>query len=435
MEKRTESTLRTLAPGLQWSPAMDRPIDISVQRRRNLRRASIAMAVLVGAVVVVMGASRIIAPSIRRGEFRTARVEAGPIEATVTASGTVVPELEQVLSSPVDARVVRVLKRPGASLRKGEPILDLDLSASELAVDRIEQSFAIKKNEQARTRLDLESTLSSLSGQIEIKRLELQNLQGTLDRYTKLFADGLVSSEMLHQAELNAARAAVELRQLEDSEKIAQRATAVRIEGLGLEMQTLRSEKREAVHQLDLATTRSDRDGVLTYVVSEEGASVRKGDVLARIADLTAFRVDATVSDIHAGRLAVGMPAQVEVNGALLPGTVSRIAPSVQNGAMTLEITLDDKSDRRLRSNLRVDVRLVTDRKEHALKVARGPFAEGEGATEAFVVHGNTAVKTPIRLGVSGFESFEVTAGLAEGDEIIVSDTASFRHLKQVRIR
>src|SRR4029079_17114923 len=101
---------------------------------------SIGPAAAVGAVVIVMGASAVMSPSIRRGEIRTARVQAGPIEATITASGTVVPELEQVLSSPVDARVVRVLKRPGAPLRRGEAILDLDLSASVLAVDRIEQS-------------------------------------------------------------------------------------------------------------------------------------------------------------------------------------------------------------------------------------------------------------------------------------------------------
>ena len=56
-----------------------------------------------------------ISPSVSRARLRTARVDAGPIEAVISASGTVLPEIEEVLSSPVDARVLRILERPGRS--------------------------------------------------------------------------------------------------------------------------------------------------------------------------------------------------------------------------------------------------------------------------------------------------------------------------------
>jgi 2-polyprenyl-6-methoxyphenol hydroxylase-like FAD-dependent oxidoreductase len=55
------------------------------------------------------------------------------------------------------------------------------------------------------------------------------------------------------------------------------------LEGLALEMKTLNQERTEAQRQLELATTKSDRNGVLTWVVNEEGATVQKGAVLARI--------------------------------------------------------------------------------------------------------------------------------------------------------
>ena len=54
---------------------------------------------------------------------------------------------------------------------------------------------------------------------------------------------------------------------------------------------------------------------------------MRKGDVLARIADLTAFRVEATVSDVHAGRSHVGMPARVAAGERMLHGPVSERPP------------------------------------------------------------------------------------------------------------
>lgn len=400
-----------------------------------LKRTAVSILVVVAVIAVFLVASTLIQPSVARAEIRTAIVDRGPIEGTITASGTVVPEFEQVLSSPVDARVVKILERPGALLEKGDPILQLDASESVLAVERLNQGLALKENQQARTKLDLEATLSGLESQTEIKRLELQNMKAVSQRDRKLFAEGLVSQENLRQSELNEARTEVELKQLEASERIARRATEAELKGLALEMETLRKEQRESKRQLELATTASDRRGVLTYVIPEEGVAIRKGDVIARIADLTAFRVDATISDVHARRIAVGMPAQVKINESMLAGTVSRILPTIQNGIMSVVVNLEEPSSPMLRSNLRVDVLLVTDRRANGLRLKRGSFVNGDASPEVFVVRGKTAVRTPVKLGLASFELFEVTGGLAEGDEVIVSDTTQIQHLKSVRIR
>src|SRR4029077_18222206 len=81
---------------------------------------------------------------------------------------------------------------------------------------------------------------------------------------------------------------------------------------------------------LDLSTTKSDRKGVLTWVLSQEGALVRRGDVIARIADLSSFRVDGSVSDVHAGQLRPGMSAVVRINDESLDGTISEVFPTVE---------------------------------------------------------------------------------------------------------
>ena len=69
-----------------------------------------------------------IRPSVSRQRVRTARVTSGPIEAVITASGMVVPEAERALSSPVDARVLRILKRAGDPVAAGDPLVELDAS-------------------------------------------------------------------------------------------------------------------------------------------------------------------------------------------------------------------------------------------------------------------------------------------------------------------
>lgn len=414
---------------------MDRPLEIAVRRKRIIRRAGITILVVAGAVMLLASASSFIRPSLRRSNIRTAVVDEGPIASTISAAGTVVPEFEHVLSSPVEARVVRILKKPGAVLHTGDPILQLDLNESVLALERLRQNLALKDNQQERVKLDLESTLSAVAGQVQIKGLELQNMKAITLRDRTLFDEGLVSREALRQSELNEARATVELKQLENSETIARRAADTQLRGLELEMSTLRKERVESERQLELATTKADRDGVLTYVVSEEGVTARKGDVIARIADLTSFRVDATISDVHAAKLTPGMPAQIDVNGAILTGAVTRVLPAIENGVVTMAIALDDSSNKALRSNLHVDVRLVLGRKEHALRVKKGTFTGREGIPEAFVVKGGWAVRRPVTLGISDFDRFEILDGLSAGDEVIVSDTSEFQHMKEIRVR
>jgi HlyD family secretion protein len=414
---------------------VDRPIDEDVQRRRTVRRAGTAgavLALLAGALVWLPGLVR---PSISRASVRTAVADAGPIEAVITATGTVVPEVEQVVSSPVDARVLRILKRTGARLEKGDPLVTLDISETQLAVDTLGQDLAIKQNQQARTRLSLEKSLIDLNGQVEVKTLQLASLRSQLARDRQLAADGLLSQELLKKSELAVSQAQIELTQLEGSRENARIANRTEVEGLGLEMSKLHQEQREARRLLDLATPRADRAGVLTWALTQEGVAIRKGDVIARLADLGSFRVEATVSDVHAGRLAAGLPVTVKVNDDTLEGTVAAVLPTIQNGAMTLQVALKDPSSALLRSNLRVDVGIVTASKPRVVRIRRGPFASGEGVQQVFVVRGDRAVRTPVELGLSSFDQFEVVRGLVPGDEAIISDMNDYTRLKEVRIR
>ena len=173
---------------------------------------------------------------------------------------------------------------------------------------------------------------------------------------------------------------------------------------------------------------------MLTWVLSQEGALVRRGDVIARIADLTSFRVDATVSDIHAGRLRTGMAAVVRVNDLDLQGTVTDVFPTVENGVLRFTVALADASHAGLRPSLRADVLVITDRKPRALRLKRGPFADN-AARQAFVVRGDRAVRVPIQVGLAGVDDVELLSGVSEGDELIISDMKDYMHLSEVRIK
>jgi len=427
-------TLDMTAAELEADAPMDRLLDPRVHRARIARRIVLAVGCVAGALAAFAALSRLLEPSLSYAALRTARVDVGPLDATVTASGTVVPELEKVLASPIDARVIRILRRAGAALQPGDAILELDVSESNLALQKLDQALALKDNQVERIRVELAGTLASLDSQIQIKALQLEAYRAVVKRNRKCFTDGIVSEAELEQSVLDEARAGVELAQLRRARAIAGHATDAQIAGLALERETLRRERAEQQRLLDLATTESDRAGVLTYVVSEEGAQVHKGDILARIADLTAFRVDATISEVHASRIRVGQAATVRIDETRLQGVVSRVVPAIQNGLVTLSVSLGENNHARLRANLRVEVDLVTDRRPRTLRVANGAFGGSEGGTDVFVVTGERAVKRRVRLGVASAERREVLDGLAEGDEVILNDMSEHAHLDQITL-
>lgn len=412
---------------------MDRPLDAAFVRRRFQRRG-VLFVVLIS--IVAFGftwAPRLLRPSISRDQIRIARVKRGAVEAVISATGIVVPEVERVLSTPVDARVVRILKRPGATVTEGEPIVELDLSAAKLAVDRLDQNLALKRNQQERARLELESRLATIDNQQRAKELQLRLQESQLKRRKDLREQRLISAEDLQQAELAAAQAAIELKQMQDDAAHARQTTRAELEGMELELATLGKERAEAARQLSLATTRTDRGGVVTWTVTEEGASVRSGEAVARIADLSTFRVDASVSDVHAKRLAAGLPATIRIGDDALKGTVSSVLPAVRDGILTFTVALENSSSAILRPNLRVDVHVAVGRRSNVLTLSRGPAIEGEGDRHLFVVRGSRAEKVPVRIGLMGFDVCEVE-GLAENDEVVVSDMRAYDHLSEVRL-
>jgi HlyD family secretion protein len=418
---------------------MDRPLGRGVRGRRIARRVVAGVGAVALAALILAGGSAALRPTLLRSQIRTARVEVGPLEAIIAATGTVVPEIEQVVSMPVEARVLRIRKRPGDAVARGEAILDLDLEGAALEQEKLDQALALRVNQQQKTRLELEARLDDLESQREVKTLQLEALRAQTERDRQLQERGLLAKQTLAQSELLLAQAGVELRRIAADQEQARASTRVTLAGLGLEMATLRREQAQARRRLELATTRADRPGVVTWTVSEEGATVRQGEVIARIADLRSFRVDATISDVHAQRVTAGLPVLVQVGDGARPaelaGTVSQVHPTIREGALSFSVVLRERSSPLLRSNLRVDVLVVLSRKARALRIARGPFAEAGGLRDVFVVRGDRAVRTRVRLGSAGPEHVEVLAGLQRGDEAIISDMTDNLHLPEIDLR
>ncbi len=414
---------------------MDREINAGDRRRQHLKRWLVVSVVALGGWVLFSWGLGWISPSVKRSQVLIAKVDAGPVDSSLSATGMVVPEVEQVLSSPVDARIIKVLRRAGTTVKAGEPVLSLDTSPSVLAVEQLDQDMALKTNQQARAKLALDNTLADLDGRVEIKKLQLETATLQLARNRQLSKEGLISEEVLRQSEVAERQAGIELRQLEAARANARASTTAELDGLALELSKLEKARAEARRVLTLATASADRPGVVTWTVTEEGATVGRGAVLARIADLSSYRVDASVSDAYVARISPGLPVLVRIDDTTLDGRVADVLPTVQNGIVSVRVALTEPSHALLRPNLRVEVFIITGRRERALRIRKGASTSGEGSQQVFVVRGDRAERVRVRFGLASFDFVEVVEGLAAHDEVIVSDMADYVHLTSIRLR
>jgi len=414
---------------------MDRPIAPEVHRRRLVRRLGQTIAALLVAALVWLAFTAWITPGVDRGRIRTARVERGPVSETLTASGTVVPRRETVITSSIDSRVARVLVRPGEEVTTGQSLVELDLTTARLDLERRDDQLALKRNERTRRELALRQKRHDLASRLELQQLDREAAHHEARRNQEYFDLGLISDDELRRSEIAARRAVMAQEQLVAALTSADSTLAAELQGLDLELAIEARDRDDVARRLDLASIASNRDGVVTWVLSEEGATVREGDVLARVSDLSDYRVDAQVADVHVHKVQTGQPVVVATGEQRLPGHVAGVRPTVQDGALVLEIALDQPDHPSLRPNLRVEVHVVTASHANALRIKRGQFLARDGSYKAYVIQGERAERRDLELGLVSYEYFEVLSGLREHDEVILSDMSDHLHRAEVRLR
>lgn len=413
---------------------MDRALNPEEIRNRRLRKGIIIGGSLVAVLVALSLVVGWVQPGVRRSAIRTATVTRGPLEVTLEAGGVVVPSFEQSISSPVEARVLRVVRQPGTVVHRGDEIVQLDLSQLRLELEKVEQELQQKAAEAERSRFVAEGDVASLQRQMEQRKLDLAMLHFRAEQNRKLRLEGLVSEDVAREADIAEKKAEIEVRQLDAQIVQSRRSAGVDNGSNALSITLLQRERDEARRQMEVATMRADRDGVLTWVTPEEGVTVRRGDVVARIANLERLRVQGSISDVHAKSVRAGLAVRVKGESGTFTGRIASVDPSATDGVVKFYVDLDDPTAA-LHNKQRVDLFIVASERNSVLKVRRGAFVDTGMLTPVFVVRGSTATRHSVRLGAIGYDEVEVLSGLQEGDVVITSDMKDYEQMTEVRIR
>jgi HlyD family secretion protein len=414
---------------------MDQIIEQEVtsrKKKKGIMIGLIAVLVLAGSIWLMRATLK---SSIKRSDITTAVVELGSVENTLNATGEVLPEFEEILTSPINASIKNVVMDAGNKVNAGQSILTLDKSASQTEFEKINFQMQSKRNEIAKLKLDLNKSFFDIQSNNDIKQLRISNLADAVENAKRLFKAGGGTREGIEQAELNLKVAQLEKKQLENEIKSKQQTMQIEIKEAEIALAIQQNDLSGLQRKLQLANIIATRSGVVTYVNKNIGATVHEGDALARIADLSSFKVNGSISDTYMDQLRNGMPVIVRINEVQMKGHVVNVYPSIQNNIVTFDVQLDERNNKQLRPNQKVDVYLVTDVRSKTMRVANGPAFKGPADQDIFVLNGGKAERRSVHIGLTNFDFVEIKDGVKPGDVVITSDMSEFKNTKELTLK
>jgi HlyD family secretion protein len=406
--------------------------EVSVRKKRNL-------IIGIGGAIIILLISAILIKSffkstINNAEINTAVVQTGDIENTINATGEVLPEFEEVLTSPINASVRSVSMEAGKKINAGQSILSLDKSAAQTDFDKLGFQIESKENEIRKLKLDLEKSFYDIKSNNKIKQLRISNLTDAVANAKRLFKAGGGTREGIEQAELNLKVAELEKQQLENEILSKQQTMKIEIREAEISLAIQRNDQTALKRKLDLANVQAARPGVVTWVNRNIGAVVREGDPIARIADLSSFKVAGTISDNMLDQVSNNMPAIIRTNDILLRGHIINISPSVSNGLVSFDVQLDERNHKALRPNMKVEVYLVTQTRSKVTRVANGAAFKGAKSQDIFVLKNGRAERRTVTTGLSNFDFIEILSGVKPGEVVITTDLSDYKNTSEITV-
>jgi HlyD family secretion protein len=410
-------------------------------KQQKRRRQIIIGAVLTAFVVAVsIGVSRLkpAAPSVERGTVWTDTVKRGPMLRQVRGLGTLIPsqEFTRQIPAETEATVIRIRVLPGTEV-KVDTIL-LEMTNPQVEQSALDAQLQLKAAEAAyqslRVRLDSELmnqkagaatvtqdySQAKLQAETDKALYDLGVISGLTYRASKGKADELTTRNGLEEQRLTIAEKAIITQMAEQQARVDQ-------------MRTLATLKQK---QLNDMKVRAGIDGVLVDLPLQVGQHVTPGTMLGRVVQPNHLIAELKIAETQARDVQIGEPASVDTHNGVVAGTVMRVDPAVQNGTVTVDVTLTGELPKGARPDLSVDGTVDLERLADVIYVGRPAFGQENSTISLFKLDPDSkgAVRVPVKVGRASVNSIQVIEGLHEGETVILSDMSRWDNTDRIKL-
>ena len=386
------------------------------------------------ACVALFGAAAFAVQRARGPVVRSTLVQARPLEQHIVASGRVwVPTRAQV-STQVPGLVVAVGAVEGQRVKAGDLLVQIDDSEARAAVAQAQAAV-----DQANARVAQLRRVGAIVASEGLRQAQV-SLEGAEQELAR--TETLARAGSATQAQLDGARRAAAVAR---AQKAAAEAQQISSAPLGADSRVALTALLQAQAQLAGANVRLAQTRVTALhdaVVLTR--SVEPGDVVQPARTLLVMAVDADAQLVfhpderNLAFIALGQKARASADAypqEIFAADVSYLAPSVdpQRGSIEVRLRVPEPPSF-LKPDMTVSIDLTVAKRARALTLPSEAVI-GVASPDAFVwlIEGERVTRRPIKLGIRGEGTIEITAGLREGAEVVVLEGQRLEQGRRVR--
>ena len=405
-------------------------MDIRIEKKKGLRALFTKRGIpyLLGAVLLIF-----IVWLLLRGNSSTLRIDARTISVgTVTrgefndyirVTGQVQP-ITTVQLSPLEAGVVeRLVVEEGASVHKGDVLVELSNTSLTLEILNSEAELAEKQNILRNTLISMEQEKLDLRLNKVQLDLDVERKHRTWQQNEKLYRNNLIAREEWLQSkedyELAAKQRELNIeRQVQDS-----LYRTVQIEQMEDNLENMKRNMQLIRQRIDNLQIKSPIDGEVGLLDVVLGQSVSSGQKIGQVNDLSDYKVEAQIDESYIDRVRAGLDATFERQDTNFTMRLRKVYPEVRDGQFRADFTFVGAHPRNIRSGQTYYLHLELGQPTDAVIIPRGSFYQTTGGSWIYVLspEGDRAYKRQIRIGRQNPQYYEVLEGLEPGERVIVS--------------
>lgn len=358
----------------------------------------------------------------------------GDLAQSVVATGQVVTPQRASIASETTARANRVLVAEGATVTRGQPLIELDRSDEDAAVAQAQAALA---QAEAKIRQIAGVALPAAEQALRQSQANLVQARAAYSRTKDLVERKFLSQAQLDDAQRNLDVADSQLRAAE-----LQVAT-YRPGGADVVLaEAARTEARAALGiaqaKLESTVVRAPADGVLIARSVEPGDVAQAGKELMVLAPAGETQIVVNIDEKNLGKIAPGQKALVSADAypaQSFPAELFYVNPGIDpvRGSVQVKLRVTDPPPY-LRQDMSVSVDIEVARRRDVLIVPANAVHDLASAQPwVLVVRNGRAVRQEVTLGMRGDAAVEVLRGVAAGEALVPATNGMIAPGRRVR--
>jgi HlyD family secretion protein len=402
--------------------------DLKRKRQRRRLRYSTAAATGVIALAVFIATLEPAAPSVERAALYIDTVSRGEMLLQVRGPGVLVPRDIRWIAAASEARVDRVLVKPGAVVEADTVLVEMSNPELEQRVAEARADVTAAEADYAALTVQLQSQVLDQKAVLAAANAEYEGARLETEAQADLAAQGIIPAIEYRRAQLAAEQLKVRLEVERERVNYLQDSVDAQLRAARARLEQQRKHLEMRAEQFANLNVRAGTEGVLQELEVEVGQRVTSGTNIARVARPDELMAELRIAETQAKDIRLDQPVDIDTRNGVVEGRVIRIDPAVRNGTVQVDVDIVGELPRGARPDLSVDGTILIERLDDVLHVGRPAYGQPNSTLRLFRLQADSgiAARVPVTLGKVSVNRVQILEGLNEGERVVLSDTSQW---------